>query len=70
MNHTLNPTHTPVNYGIQTLSTRDIEHVAGGPIFIPVAVVKIAKFAGYATAAAGAGAALTVAADRVVRAVS
>ncbi|MGB3456756.1 MAG: hypothetical protein WBG08_04715 [Litorimonas sp.] len=44
---------------MRELSMSETRDVAGGPIVIPVIVVKVVKLAGYATAAAGAGAGLT-----------
>lgn len=51
---------------IQELSVGEIDQVAGGPIFIPPLVVAAVKFTGYALAATGAAAALTVATAKVV----
>ena len=55
--------------GIQEMRFDEIEEVSGGPIFVPPLVVAAAKFMAYATAAAGASAALTVGTAKVVEAV-
>lgn len=54
---------------MRELNSDEISAVAGGPLVVPVIVVKAVKFAGYATAAAGAGAALTYGAAKTVDAI-
>lgn len=39
MTHNLNQACTPAKSGIETLSPTDIEHVAGGPVFLVPALV-------------------------------